>query len=164
MPVPREGLQLRVQGANSAALLEVRGVDLEAGKLGIITLSQPVAALSPSLVGSLVALVPTSAEDVEEHPEEFASPAPSLTLGEGDCAKFFRSNSGVIDRFRYSVLIRLVEPRLSAKQLVLQLSEGGEVVSFPGAGCQGAVSVGEGDRARRGFAEVPEEGVREPDE
>ena len=149
-------LQLRVQGAHQSVVIPVRAVDLEIGKLGIVALPIQITPLPHSIVGSLIDLVPTSAEDVEENPDEFAAPAPSLTLGEGDCAKFFRSNSGVIDRFRYSVLIRLVEPAAVEQAVGLTIGRAQQqLLALAGAGCPPAFPLAQGHAPRYGHGHLP---------
>lgn len=127
VPIPRMGLRLKVQGMGSQTEVALRRVDLLSGKLGVLPLDIPLKPLpTTSVVAQLKAVLPTSAGDVEDNPEDFADPAPVVTLAEGDCARSFQSNSGVIDKFSYSVLIRLVEPQVSPKQLVVHAREAHE--------------------------------------
>ncbi len=120
VPVPQSGLRLRVRGGNGATEVVLRRVDVLEGKLGVLDLDRSLTPLPRSIVARLRDIVPTSDEDVQENPEDFAEPAPQIMLGEGDCARFFHSNSGVIDRYSYSMLIRLIEPQVSPKQLVIR--------------------------------------------
>ncbi len=119
LPVPETGLTLRVRGANRTVELALRRIDLVGGgKLGTLPVELEVTPLPRSIVAQLGdVLLPTTDDDPLEHPEDFAAPAHPITLGEGDCARSFRSNAGVIDRFGYAMLIRLVAPQLSAKRL-----------------------------------------------
>jgi len=116
-PIPQGGLVLRVRGANAHAELEIRRSDLLAPQIGNLILGRPLAPLPTSVLARLrgiqAGILAGSEDDVLENPGEFAAPAPQLMLGEGDCARYFRSGSGVIDRFRYAVMIRLVEPQMN---------------------------------------------------
>jgi uncharacterized membrane protein YgcG len=119
-PVPDNGLRLRVTGANSSTEVTIRRADLVAGtgSLGVLPLDVALAPLPRSVVSQLSDVVlPTSEDDVLSNLEEFANPAPVLNLGEGDCARSFRSNTGIIDRFGYSLLVRLIAPQLSGRRL-----------------------------------------------
>ncbi|MFZ5781190.1 MAG: hypothetical protein ACOY4R_13430, partial [Pseudomonadota bacterium] len=119
-PVPTTGLRLKITGGNRDVELAIKRTDLIAsnGHLGTLPLDQPVAPLPRSVVAQLGDIViPSSEQDVVANPEQFADPPPVMTLGEGDCARSFRSNSGVIDRFGFSMLVRLVAPRLSGRRL-----------------------------------------------
>ncbi len=119
-PLPDDGLTLRVQGGDRATEVQLRRIDLIAGdgSLGVLALDVSVSPLPRSVLAQLRDLVrPTGDDDVIDHPDTFAEPAPVITLGEADCAVSFRSNSGVIDRFGYSMLVRLVAPELSGRRL-----------------------------------------------
>ncbi len=110
-PLPDAGLVLLVVGGNRAVEVALRRTDLVAGDgaLGVLPLDVVVSPLPRSVLSQLGDVVrPTSDEDVLDNPELFAEPAPVITLGDADCAVSFRSNSGVIDRFGYSMLVRLV--------------------------------------------------------
>jgi hypothetical protein len=118
-PIPDKGLTLLVLGSNRRVELELRRLDLIAGNgtLGSLPLDLRVEPLPRSVVAELGDVVPTSEEDVERHPDEFAQPATTFKLGEGDCGQAFRSNTGAVEKFRYSMLVRLVAPQLSSKRL-----------------------------------------------
>lgn len=124
-PIPSGGLALKVNGAGSSVVLDIKSIELADGQLGTLPLPRPLAPLPVSVVAQLGELqsdiLATSAEDVATRPEDFAAPSPQLTLGQGDCARYFRSNSGVIDRFRYSVLIRMVEPQMNQWQPLFRI-------------------------------------------
>lgn len=124
VPIPKAGLRLEVRGQNATAELAIRAVDLEAGELGIVPLPRPLLPLERSVVSQLKDIIPKGVSDVEANPRDFADPPPQVMLGEGDCARYFRANSGVIDQFGYSVLIRLVAPQVLPKQLVVWSREG----------------------------------------
>jgi len=119
-PVGDNGLALAVTGANRSTEVTLRRTDLIAGngKLGVIPLDVALTPLPRSVVARLGDIVlPTGEDDLLENPAAFATPSPVITLGDEDCAKSFRSNVGVVDRYRYSVLIRLIEPHLSSRRL-----------------------------------------------
>jgi len=120
-PVPAQGLRLQIVGSDRQLEIVVKRSDLvsSAGSLGVQPLPQPVAPLRRSVVSQLkdVVPVPTSEQDVLADPGAFATPAPAFTLGEGDCARSFRSNTGVIEQFGFSMLVRLVAPQLSGRRL-----------------------------------------------
>jgi hypothetical protein len=119
-PLPDDGLTLLVRGGNRSTELQLRRLDLIAGdgSLGVLPLDVAVTPLPRSVLAQLGDVVrPTSDEDVLENPDAFAEPAPVITLGDRDCAVSFRSNSGVIDKFSYSMLVRLVAPELSGRRL-----------------------------------------------
>ena len=119
VPVPRTGLRLKVQGAGAETEVALRRADLLSERLGVLPLDRVLKPLPVSVISRLKAIVPTSDSDVEENPRDFADPTPVVTLAEGDCARSFQSNTGIIDKFGYSVLIRLVEPQVMPKQLVV---------------------------------------------
>ena len=126
-PVPDDGLKLVITGSNRILEVGIRRADLIAGNgsLGILPLDQAVEPLPQSIVAQLGDVVlPTSEADLLANPSEFSNPVPVLTLGDGDCAKSFRSNSGVIDRFRYSMLVRLIAPQLSGRRLGSRVTRG----------------------------------------
>ena len=126
-PVPTTGLTLLVQGSNRTTEVLVRRTDLVAskGSLGVQPLDEAVEPLPRSITSQLGdVIVPTAASDVLADPASFADPVPVLTLGEGDCARSFRSNSGVIDQFRFSLFVRLVAPQLSGRKLGSRIKSG----------------------------------------
>jgi hypothetical protein len=116
-PVPEGGLALRIRGAGTTATVELRRPELLDIRVGSLVLPRPVPPLPTSVLARLKAvqtdIMAGSEEDVLANPEAFAAPGAQIMLGEGDCARYFRSGSGVIDRFRYSVMIRLVEPQMN---------------------------------------------------
>lgn len=130
VPVPKGGLKLQVRGASATAEITLRAIDVETAELGILPLPRPLAPLQKSVVAQLKDIVPKDAGDVEANPADFASPAPQIMLGEGDCARDFRSNSGVIDQFRYSLLIRLVPPQVLPKHPVIWSTTAGKYVPY----------------------------------
>jgi len=136
VPTPAGGLALKVSGASGSLLLDIKRVELSDGQLGTLPMSRALAPLPTSVVAQLGDLqsdiLANSAEDVATRPEDFAAPSPQLTLGQGDCARYFRSNSGVIDRFRYSVLIRMVEPQMNQWQPLFRIPHGdNRYIPFP---------------------------------
>jgi hypothetical protein len=126
--LPDDGLTLLVRGGNRSTELQLRRLDLIAGdgSLGVLPLDVAVTPMPRSVLAQLSDVVrPTSDEDVLENPEVFAEPAPVITLGDRDCAVSFRSNSGVIDKFGYSMLVRLVAPELSGRRLASRVGREG---------------------------------------
>jgi hypothetical protein len=124
-PIPESGLTLLATGSDRAVEVLLRRIDLIGGTgvLGTVPLDQHVSPLPRSVLSQLGdVLLPTSEADPVDHPEDFASPAHPITLGEGDCARSFRSNSGAIDRRSYRTLVRLVAPSLSAKRLATSVT------------------------------------------
>ena len=131
VPIPQAGLKLRIRGGDALTEIALKRADVSTGKLGLIPLPRPLAPLPESIIASLKDVVPAAAGAVDLNPADFADPVPQVTLGEGDCARFFRSNSGVIDRFGYSILVRLVEPQVNPKQLVIVQARDGKYVPTP---------------------------------
>lgn len=129
MPLPVDGLRLQVRGANAQAELNVKRIQLAGAQLGVLPVGAQLAPLrQESVVARLkeiqAGILAGSPKDVVNRPGDFASPAPQMSLGEGDCARQFRSNSGVIDSFRFSTLIRLVEPQMNQWQPVFRFGIG----------------------------------------
>jgi hypothetical protein len=133
VPVPDGGLELDVKGSDGMTAIAVRRVDLVAGgALGVVPLDRPLAPLPANVVAALTQdVTPTSADDVYENPQDFADRIEPFTLGEGDCARSFRSNAGVIDRFGYSLLVRLVAPEVAPKTLISMRQQDGRQFPMP---------------------------------
>ena len=137
LPLPEKGLNMRVRGRSSSVTLFIEKADFlgTRGRLGLLPLERELAPLTTSIVSKLKDLVPTGAEDVDENPGEFAEQTPPMTLGDDkDCAQVFHSNSGVIDRHRYSILFRLIDPLISQVQPSISFPfpfpEGNDEVKF----------------------------------
>ncbi len=136
VPVPTLGLKLQMRGANALLEKNINRVVLGEGRLGAIPIERMLVPLpQESIVARLKNIqsdiLATSAKDVADKPSQFASPAPQMSWGEGDCARMFRSNSGVIDSFRYSTLIRLIEPQMNQWQSIFRFGlEGGNFIPF----------------------------------
>ncbi|MDD5199093.1 MAG: hypothetical protein PHC88_04760 [Terrimicrobiaceae bacterium] len=136
VPLPVAGLRLQLRGENAVMELNVKRVQLAGAQLGVIPVEGMLAPLrQESVVARLKEIqsdiLATSAKDVADRPGDFATPAPQMTLGEGDCARLFRSNSGVIDSFRYSTLIRLIEPQMNQWQPLFRIGlEGDRFIPF----------------------------------
>ena len=128
VPIPVAGLKLQLRGENALLEMDVKRVLIAEGRLGVLPVVRALQPLQESVVARLrdiqKDILAMSPNDVAERPADFAAPAPQMNLGEGDCARFFRSNSGVIDRFRYSTLIRLVEPQMNQWQPVFRVPIG----------------------------------------
>lgn len=120
VPVPGAGLTLTVRGSDGTTDIRIARTELLDPKLGVVALERRLSPLPRSALARLTDVVPVDAEDAEENPGAFAEPEPALLLGEGDCARSFRNGSGVIDRFRYSLLVRLVDPEVNPKQIVVR--------------------------------------------
>lgn len=128
VPVPRSGLTLTVRGSDGTIDHVVDRNDLLDTKLGVVAIERSLRPLPRSAVARLVDIVPVDGEDAEENPETFAEPEPAVMLGEGNCARSFRAGSGVIDRYRYSFLVRLVDPEVNPKQVVSRPDFGGKYI------------------------------------
>lgn len=118
--LPDDGLRLVLQGGNRLVEYGLRRIDLVAGsgELGLLPLDELLTPLPRSIISQLGDLaIPLSEDDLLDHPQQFASPTPTITLGQADCAMDFRSNAGVIDKFRFSMLVRLIAPELSGRRL-----------------------------------------------
>ncbi len=126
VPIPAQGLQLQIRGANALLQANVKNVLLNEGRLGLIPIQQallplPQESVVAQLKGIQADIIATAPEDVVNRPDQFAAPAQQMTIGQGDCARLFRSNSGVIDSFRYSTLIRLIEPQMNVWQPIFRI-------------------------------------------
>jgi hypothetical protein len=136
VPMPAAGLVLRAKGGNGEQTLEIKRVLALEGSLGTLPLDKALAPAQTSVLTQLRGIqediVAHSPKEVENKPEEFAAPLPQINLGEGDCGRFFRSGSGVIDKFRYSVLIRLVEPQMNQWVPLFRMQTGrGNYIPMP---------------------------------
>jgi hypothetical protein len=133
VPIPDVGLQLMVKGGGGQTVVTARRADLAVGgRLGVVVLDRPLAPLQQSILAQLEQdVTPASGDDVAANPADFADPVQPFTLGEGDCARSFRSNAGVIDRYAYSLLVRLVPPEVTPKTLVAVRSEAGRLMPMP---------------------------------
>ncbi|MDH5293238.1 MAG: hypothetical protein OEW91_06110 [Acidimicrobiia bacterium] len=120
VPLPQGGLTLVVRGGDGITNHAIARTDLFDSKLGVVTLDRRIGPLPQSALARLVDIVPVDGEDAESNPEVFAEPEPAIMLGEGDCARSFRAGSGVIDRHRYSLLVRLIDPEVNPKQIVVR--------------------------------------------
>jgi hypothetical protein len=126
-PIPDDGIRLLVTGSNRIVEFAVKRSALIAGNgdLGLVPLDEAVEPLPRSIVAQLGDVVlPTSEDDILANPGEFAQPAAVITLGDDDCARSFRSNIGTIDKFRYSMLVRLIAPQLSNRRLGSRVKKG----------------------------------------
>jgi hypothetical protein len=120
MPLPDEGLNLQVHGADGNASLLIPAAQIASnGLVGSPKLSANLAPLPKSILASLAAIAtpPSPANSVPEPP---TTQLHSLKLGEdGQCAITFAANPS-IDTFSYGVFFRLVEPRMSIVQEVVR--------------------------------------------
>ena len=112
-PFPDGGIKLRIQGASRSELITVNAERIAVnGLVGDVKLAAITEPLPTSIVGSLESLLPSPgtvpASDLPEHTEQ-----PTITMGEdGGCLLSYSTNTA-IDRFPFSVFVRLVEPRTS---------------------------------------------------
>ncbi len=119
VPISAKGLTFRVRGRSNSTSIVLERSDFfgTGGRLGLLILDRELAPMPTSIVSQLKDIVPSGAEDSEDNPEDFAEQTPPMILGdETDCAQVFHSNSGVIDRHRYSIMFRLVDPLISQAQ------------------------------------------------
>jgi len=129
VPAPAAGLVLRVRGEGATVRLSVRRIDLITGNLGLLDLpgEVPPAATEGLVTRLFDALPPPSSSSPPPSPP---TPVPTLTLGSGDCIHSFQTNAGVIDRFSYSTFIRLVEPVIGERELILRFRRGQKAFAF----------------------------------
>ena len=135
--IPDDGLILTAQAGGKSADIALRKVDLLDMKLGTFPLDIPIK-FPPAVLGDNTFLddirdkLPASEGDVDDNPGDFTTPAPGMTMGcgESECARYFQSNSGVIDRFSFGVMVRLVEPYLGQREAVVSVNvqDGGQIV------------------------------------
>jgi hypothetical protein len=114
-PIPEDNLLVfRFKAANTTFTKEIEFEEsLMPGLLGNIMAETALEPLSESIVGNLVGMfggmvMPTSTPSDKPMTEEPVE----VRLGEGDCPLVFHMNMAQ-ERFPYSMLIRLVEPRTS---------------------------------------------------
>lgn len=109
-------LTLTVRGANGSAQLQLQPADIgSTGLVGTLQLPNALSPLPVSIVESLQALI--AGQTALTAPGTATTPAPALPivkLGEADgvCGMVFGA-AAAVERFPYSVLFRLVEPRAS---------------------------------------------------
>ena len=101
-------------GSNTSLVLTLNSNAVSAngftGDLGLTTELKP---LPLSIVGQLQALLPSAGGASDHNDSDAEQPTtPHVAMGEAGCHSLYLSNTGV-DRFPYSVFIRLVEPRTS---------------------------------------------------
>ena len=120
-PVPDAGLTVSLRGADTFTSLVPKSADLVTGDIGTVTIDRPLSPLSDEAIKALH----QDLETVDGTLDDFS-------LGEDDCARRFKSNAGVIDRFRWSSLIRLVEPQVYPKQSRVSTDRGDISAPEPG--------------------------------
>lgn len=111
---PDGGIVLTIKGANKSQTLTLRDKDVaHNGLFADIRLPEKLEPLPLSIVGQLKALLPaqdyTSIAGSDETPP---ASTPKVAMGESGCHSVYSSNVSV-DRFPYTVFVRLVEPRTS---------------------------------------------------
>jgi hypothetical protein len=109
-PLPDDGLAIVVRGAGRWQRLVVGTSRLSLGDAGPLVLPSPLAPLG--IIGGLADIVEDWAPP-GPLPEEPAptDEVPPVALGEGDCARSFRTDP-TVERFGCAVLFRLVAPEL----------------------------------------------------
>src|SRR5262249_51975754 len=130
LPDAQQGrIQLGVHGAHQDLAVPVEIARIASnGLLPAITLPAVVDPLPTSIVASLAALLP--APGAEPPPKSAPGPLPTVKIGEeGSCGLTFNQNAG-IDRFPFSVFVRLVEPRTSIVTPAFRLFRGEDSRAF----------------------------------
>jgi hypothetical protein len=130
---PSGGLPLNIRGANRAVDITLRVAQVAPnGLVGNIQLPQVLEPLPISIIASLKALLPNET-DVGPAPDEAAAPTttPALHYGEDGCCQLAYNCNVSVDRFPFSIFVRLVEPRTSivTPTILLPLPNTGRV--FP---------------------------------
>jgi len=108
-------LQLTIRGNSGIQTVSLTAEQIgKTGTLGAVTLPKNAAPLPVSIVASLEAILPKSNGSTGTSTSTTPVNKPTVRLGEdgGVCGQIFGANASV-DRFPYSVFIRLVEPRTS---------------------------------------------------
>src|SRR5207248_1389056 len=118
-------LTLTVRGANGSTSLQLTAQQVgQTGIVGAMTLDRPLSPLPVSIVATLQALAGARGAVAGLQAPAPASTKPVIRLGEdGVCGQIFGAEAAV-DRFRYSVFFRLVEPRASVLNQVLRFRFG----------------------------------------
>lgn len=101
--LPADGLDLVVQGADTLTTLPLSRAVIATGRAGTLALDRPLAPVAADFRAQIIEAEGGQADK-------------AVTLGEEECARRFSSNAGVIDRYRWSTLIRLVEPKVYPPQ------------------------------------------------
>ena len=116
-----EQISFTFRGSNKSAVVAVKASQIAAnGFMGNILLPEIIEPLPVSIIASLENLLP--AQDSESIPVKPLPPAqiPQISVGEGgECLLTYRTDVSV-DRFPYSVFVRLVEPRTSIVSPVIR--------------------------------------------
>ena len=119
-----ETLSITVRGSNNFATFSLSSADI--GKLGLVgplTLPLTLEPLQLSIVAAIQSLLAASRQ-----PSPTTTPVPAnrplIRIGEdGVCGQLFGA-AAAVDRFPFSVLFRLIEPRASVLNQALQFSVG----------------------------------------
>ena len=107
-------IPLQFRGSNGTETRPMKALQFQPlGILGTINLKLALTPLPQSIVASLLDIVGSLDTAIAEKPRVGTPDNPiSIKVGDGECAISFRHDLP-IDRFPYSVLVRLVEPRTS---------------------------------------------------
>ena len=112
---PKDGLVLEIRGANTALSLTLAQKDVATnGLVGDLVIKHVLTPLPLSIVAQLEAILPagSSPSGAESASSGEAATQPTVGMGEEGANLVYRPNTSV-DRFPYSIFIRLVEPRTS---------------------------------------------------
>ena len=130
---PSAGLRFEFRGANGRSEIVVAAADVASnGLIGDLRLAVALAPLPQSIVASLIDLLPPGNDDADApEPPPVTAQFPHLTIGEdGQCQTIYHSDAS-FDRFRYSVFMRLVEPRTSIVVPTFRVNIPGTTRSVP---------------------------------
>jgi hypothetical protein len=123
-----EKVKLTVRGLNGKAELDVVPEELGVtGIVGTMALTSPLTPLPVSVIASLEAMLADQKPPGDAPAPAPVSGKPLVKLGDCDdedsdvCTRLFGADAGV-DRFRFGVLFRLVEPRTSVLTMALRWS------------------------------------------
>jgi hypothetical protein len=116
---------LAVRGAGATVTLGLDRGDLLVGALGTRFLPRVLAPVT--LPAEMPTAVPATAAAADAELAAFTSETPSLSMGEGDCARTLHSYTGPLDRFRYGVHVRLAGPGLFPLRFSLQSPTGAKL-------------------------------------
>jgi len=128
---PDGGLKVRIQGANRSEMLTLLPAKVAAnGLVGDLALAAVTEPLPGSIVARLESLLPAPGTEPDpglpEHTEE-----PTVSMGEdGGCLLSYNTNTAV-DKFPFSVFVRLIEPRTSIVTPSIRFFPPGSTKFFP---------------------------------
>lgn len=122
VPLPSDGLALTIRGANeNVTFTLLSGRIADNGFVGSIVLATALDPLPPSIVGSLVSLLPKPGMQSLLDSAEPLAAQPELRMGEDGTHTIVYKTDASVERYPYSVFLRLVEPRTSIVSPVIKL-------------------------------------------